>query len=67
MKNNNVAWAIRNYIDGKYFSFEILTQKDCIDIGLTSRNQFDMQYQSVDKDELKGLADFIYNYLENNL
>ena len=57
---------INNSISGRYFCFEIMTEGDFIDISLKSRCQCSLEYQTLDKDELKALADFINKYLENN-
>lgn len=55
-----------NSISGRYFSFEILTEGDYIDISLKSRCQGGLEYQPVDKNELKELADFINRYLDKS-
>jgi hypothetical protein len=47
---------------GDTFIFHLFDEKDTIRIGLSSK----LVYPTVDKDELRGLADFINKYLENN-
>lgn len=47
---------------GQNFSFHILEEKNTISIGLASS----YVYAPVDKNELKELAQFILQYLENN-
>lgn len=47
---------------GDTFIFHLFDEKDTIRIGLSSS----LVYPSVNRDELKGLADFILQYLENN-
>ena len=47
---------------GDTFIFHLFDEKDTIRISLSSS----LVYPSVNRDELKGLADLIYKYLENN-
>lgn len=46
---------------GNTFIFHLFDEQDTIRIGLTSR----LVYPSVNREDLKGLADFILKYLEN--
>lgn len=49
----------------EYFQFHIMNSKEGLQIGCSSNPEKSYVYPPVNKDDLKGLADFIYNYLEN--
>jgi hypothetical protein len=54
----------KHEISGRYFTFEILTDGGYIDVNLRSKAHGGLEYQPVDKDELKELANFINRYLD---
>ena len=60
MSNKSMNETYQSY-KGDTFIFHLFDEKDTIRIGLSSS----LVYPSVNRDELKGLADLIYKYLEN--
>ena len=50
----------------EYFKFHIMNGKEGLHIGYSSNPDKYYVYPPTNNDELKGLADFIYQYLQSN-